>query len=480
MSKTASRRRLFLRRVDLRLTVWFSAIFLFFALLLFGFTYLRLSQTLRAEDRRQLQGRAISYVLAFRSSVSEAAGINLLVNELSNDIIEPTFKPFFARLSTDENDSVFVAIPLLEWQAVDLSPLTSGPVPHAEGFLTVPAAELPYDLEVLGIKLSDQYVLQIGGDTRNQVNALSAFQTGFLFAFAVMLGLSLAGGLLFAGRTLRPISALNSTVRSIISTGELDRRIPTRESHDDLDDMIESVNLMLDRIQNLVAGLRDALDAVGHDLRTPLTRFRGIAERALSGPEDTDLYAEALGDALEESEVILGMLNAMMDISEAESGAMKLHRQPVDLLDLASGVAEVYTLLAEEQEMSIAVDDTFSLVARIDPPRMRQVIGNLLDNAIKYGQNGTAIEVIGRRDGDDAVLEVQNQGDPIPDDERDRIWSRLYRAHGASDRRDGLGLGLALVRAVVEAHGGTANVHGEGRTTCFQIRIPVDQNITEV
>ncbi len=477
MSRRASPRRVFFRRVDVRLTVWFSAVFLLTALLLFGFTYLRLSQTLRAEDRRQLQSLAIRYVLPFRAAVSQAAGINLMVNEISNDILQPTFTPFFARLANSNNESLVFAMPLPEWQEIDLFPLTSGMTPHADGFLRIPAPGLPYDLEVFGIRLSDQYILQIGGDTRNQVAALAAFQTGFLFAFAVMLGLSLAGGLLVASRTLRPISALNSTVRSIITTGELDRRIPTRDSNDDLDDMIGSVNLMLDRIQNLVTGLRDALDAVGHDLRTPLTRFRGIAERALSGSEE--LYAEALGDAMEESEMILGMLNAMMDISEAESGAMKLHRQPTDLLELAAGVSEVYALLAEEREMSIEVADG-PLVAQSDPSRMRQVIGNLLDNAIKYGDHGSHIRVNGSREGGTVLLEVENEGDPIPPEERDRIWSRLYRAHGAADRRDGLGLGLALVRAVVEAHGGSANVRGDGRLTCFSIRIPADPNITEL
>jgi signal transduction histidine kinase len=475
------RRRVF-RRVDLRLTIWFTLIFLVSALLLSGFTYVRLYQTLLTEERRQLQSRAIGYVLRFSASTSEAAGINILVRELSEDLSEPTYPPFFARIAAADNHQIFLAIPLLDWQEIDLSALTAGPVAHADGFLSIPAAGFGYGLEVLGIRLTENYVLQIGGDTRNRVTALTAFQTGFFFTVVIMLGLSVAAGLFFVSRSLRPISALNTTVRSIISTGQLDRRIPTRQSNDDLDEMIGSVNLMLDRIQHLVEGLRDALDAVAHDLRTPLTRFRGIAERALSGSPDPDAYAEALGSALEESEHILGMLNSMMDISEAESGAMTLHRQPVDLLALAGDVAEVYGLLAEEADMQIEVVAGEQLVVHADPARMRQVVGNLLDNAIKYGRDGSMIRVSGSADPGVGVahLSVTNSGETIPAGELNRIWNRLYRAHGAADRRDGLGLGLALVRAIVEAHGGTATVTSADGETVFSIHLPASENITEL
>lgn len=480
-----TRARRFFRRVDVRLTLWFTTIMLFSALLLFGFTFLNLFQTLRAQDRRQLQGRAAAYVLPYRAAVSEAAGITLLVNQLSNDILEPTDKPFFARIANNANQQIFLAIPLIEWQSIDVSPLVSGPDLHDEGFLSIAAPELGYELEILAIRISNEYILQIGSDTRNRVQTLRAFQTGFLFTFALMLGISLAGGLFFASRSLRPISALNTTVRSIITTGELSRRIPARQSNDDLDEMIHSVNLMLDRIGSLVDGLRDALDAVAHDLRTPLTRFRSTAERALSGPPDPHHYREALSDALEESEHILGMLNAMMDISEAESGAMTLHRQPVDIRALSRDVAEVYSVVADEARMTIVVEDGAPLEAAADPARMRQVIGNLLDNAVKYGTDGSLVRVTGavRRDEGRVELSVCNTGLPIPGPELDRIWNRLYRGPGATDRRDGLGLGLALVRAVVSAHGGSATVASNEDETRFTISIPAapaPANITEV
>ncbi len=471
-----------LRRIDVRLTLWFSAVFLVSALVLYGFTFANLFQTLREEDRQDLQARALSYLVRYRTAMNERSGITFLVNELSNDVLTPAGRPFLARIATSENVRVFLAIPLREWQEFDLSILDESRTPHAEGFLTIADDRLNYELEVLGVRLSENYVLQIGGDTRNRGNLLRLFQRSFLLTFSVMLGVSLAGGLFFAARSLRPIGALNQTVRSIIETGELDRRIPARHSSDDLDEMIGSVNAMLDRIQSLVTGLRDSLDSVAHDLRTPLTRLRSTAESALREEADHEASREALSDALEESDRILGMLNAMMDISEAESGVMRLKRRPVDLARLASEVAEVYSLLADESQMRIRVETDDELLVYADPARMRQVIGNLYDNAVKYGRPGSDVVVTGRVFGghdDEVELCVTNQGRPIPAADIHRIWNRLYRGEGAGDRRDGLGLGLALVRAIVQAHLGRVEVSSSPADgTRFAIVLP--RNITKV
>jgi signal transduction histidine kinase len=464
-------------RVDIRLTIWFTLIFLIASLLLFGLTFVNLYQTLREQERRELQNRALGYVLQYRRHSSEEAGFNYLFNEVSTDIQTPSGRPFFAQVVTQDNRLAWRVAPQIEWESVDFDSLLAGDEPHDEGFVVIEADQFDYDVEVLGVVLSDRFVLQLGAATDGRTRVLSVFQRSFLLTFLAMLGFSAVGGLFFASRSLRPIGSLNAAIKSIVETGQLHRRIPETNARDDLDDMTHSFNDMLDRIERLVNSLRDALDAVAHDLRTPLTRLRNTAERAILHETEPARYRDALSDAMEESEHILGMLNSMMDISEAESGAMNLHRTDLDLASLAREVADVYAIVAEDADMEIRVTASGAVPVAADSARIRQVIGNLYDNAVKYGRNGTVVAVECRceQKGSDqrAEIRVTNEGGGIDPEDIEHVWTRLYRGRADGSRRDGLGLGLALVKAIVEAHQGSVSVESSpGEQTTFVVSLP--------
>jgi signal transduction histidine kinase len=255
-------------------------------------------------------------------------------------------------------------------------------------------------------------------------------------------------------------------------TGRTDARVPVTESGDALGELSVLMNAMLDRIDAVLAGMRGALDNVGHDLRTPMTRLRGIAEAALAS-NDPAILREALADCLEESDRVVAMLNTLMDISEAETGAMTLRREPVDLSDLVRQAVELYEDVAEERGVTIARQIEGDVSIPLDRNRMRQVLANLLDNAIKYTPEGGRIDISSTRDGDEALLMVSDTGVGIPADELPRIWERLYRGDKSRSAR-GLGLGLSLVKAIVEAHGGRVAVESTtGAGSRFILRLPV-------
>lgn len=451
--------------LGLRIALWYAIIFVVSSLLLTALTYVLLSASLRRYDREIIGDALVRYANAY-----QRGGRRALEAEILRTQAAAAPGPLLVRTIGAGQDLIFLSVPE-DWQRFDLSRLEATPATGEQTWSTLRTGEDGDVLEVASVRLRDGTLFQVGMSTERRTQLLRRFRGVLLFNVLSIIVAGLAGGAVLTSSALQPVRRLADTVRSIMRTGRTDARVPAGDTGDALDELGTLVNAMLDRIDAVIAGMRGALDNVAHDLRTPMTRLRGIAETALASRDPATLR-EALADCLEESDRVVAMLNTLMDISEAETGTMQLRPEATNIADLIGQTVDLYEDLAEERGIAIESRHTGHVVVPVDRNRMRQVLANLLDNAIKYTPRGGRIEIATAPEGDDAVLAVTDTGVGIPADELPHIWTRLYRGDKSRSTR-GLGLGLSLVKAIVEAHGGTVEVASSpGAGARFSLRLP--------
>lgn len=276
-------------------------------------------------------------------------------------------------------------------------------------------------------------------------------------------------------RTLSPIRDLIGTVESIRSSRDLAARVQVRAPESELGQLSVLVNTMLSTIGHLVTGMRDSFDHVAHDLRTPLARLRLNLEQLLvdSKAPPTPVQARALGESIEECNRIEAILNALLEIAEAEYGLKRPDYRRLDATRLLREVAELYEFVAEDAGIRLQLEAPDGIELDADEGRLRQALANLLDNAIKYTPAGGTVFLEAVNTGEQILLRVSDTGIGISDADRPHIYERLFRGDRSRSSK-GLGLGLSLVRAVVEAHQGSiTETSTPGQGSCFEIRLPL-------
>ena len=429
----------------LRIGVWYATLFVVGSMAIVSLTYALTAASLAQRDRQIINSKLGEYAAAY-----DRGGIGGLA-----DTVQAEQRAAPERLFVRVVDRGAEAIVLSQPQGWDVARLDTG-----------------------SLRMADGTLVQVGKSADAREDLLSRFRAALGIVTLSVALIALAGGALATQSALQPIRRLIAAVERITATGRTDERVPLARRRDAIDELTSLFNAMLDKIEGLVRGMRGALDNVSHDLRTPMTRLRASAELALAAPPDADRDREALADCVEEADRVLVVLTTLMDITEAESGAMPLRREPVALADIVSRAMDLYRDAADAKGITLSTRIVTDVTVSVDRTRLEQVAANLLDNAIKYTPPGGRVEVTAGRDGDRAVLQVSDTGMGIPADEQLRIWDRLFRGDRSRAER-GLGLGLSLVKAIVEAHGGTVSVDSQvGRGSTFTVHLnPLPSNL---
>lgn len=318
------------------------------------------------------------------------------------------------------------------------------------------------------------YLVTVAHQEETLQQALRALWQIILFMLPVSVAASLAIGYLIAGRVLAPITAITAKAREI-SAENLAERLPEGASDDELGHLAQVFNGAFGRIEESFNQLKRFTADASHELRTPLAAIRSIGETALQQHSQSCECRETLGSILEESDRLRQMIDSLLILSRGDAGEIPLKREPTDLAQLMGEVIDLLSILAEEKQQSIIIENTGTVIVLIDRATIRQALINLLENAIAYSPASSSITIAIKRAADGSSrIEISDHGPGIPAEHLPFIFDRFYRVDkGRSRERGGAGLGLSIAQRAAAMNGGRIDVVSTETTgSVFTLVVP--------
>ena len=325
---------------------------------------------------------------------------------------------------------------------------------------------------ILAVPVPDGGVLVVGVSLDDQRTTLGRLAASLAIGGPLALILAVGVTWLLVGWTLRPVDSMRAEAAAI-SAGDPGRRLPVPGTGDELARLAETLNSMLDRLEEAIERERRFVDDASHELRTPLSNLKAELDLALRRSRTSDELERALRSASEEADRLARLADDLLVLARSDRGRLPIRREPVDVAEMVGGTVDSFAARASERGVGIDVHVPGELRADLDELRMRQALGNLLDNGLRYVPAGGRVSVAAERDDGSLRLEVRDDGPGFPAEFLPVAFEAFARPDASRSRPEGgTGLGLAIVAAVAQAHGGTAeaaNLPGGGAVVVLSI-----------
>jgi heavy metal sensor kinase len=470
------RRPKFLRRTDVKLTLFYVFTFFLSALVICGFLYLRLKHQLIKEVDRLLLDEVdeLSHVL-----IQDPGGDALLKN-FEVAVATRTYYPIYFRVLDRDGASLYVSkgFKQIGYAVSDKIMANTRNGKKTIESVRSPARRTPY--RVISAPLyrdgSLAYVIHLGTHLRFVRKSLSHFKSNILIAFPIILVLGSLGGWILARKSVSPIGYIASKTKTITSK-TLSERLAPRGTGDEMDDLIGIINGMIARLEGSFKRMAEFTADASHELKTPLCALRGEAELLLSKQRTTEDYQEGLAHFIERFDHLNRMVNDLILLSKSDSSQVELNLIPLRLDLLVQDVASLFQVLAEQKNIVLKIDSRQETTVMGDKIRLQQLFTNLIDNAVKFTPDGGSIRICAERDRGFAKVEVVDTGMGIPKEEQENIFKRFYRVDKSRSKEiGGVGLGLSIAEWIVHAHHGKIEVKSElNQGSTFTVYLPLQQ-----
>lgn len=433
-----------------RMTLWFVASFVAFLIFAFLVSYFAMGRLLNGELEEDLEEDIEEFQLLYNTG-----GFEAVITEIDREAQSDEADEEFLQLLDARGNKIYSS-DITAWQGLtvtkdQLIQVNENPEPV---MMNIKLETQEYKTKTILAQLDENMLLFLGESTEQNHDVLELLQIIFLAMLLITIPITVIVIRLLSKKSVVGIEEVSKAAFAI-QQGEFDRRAQVSAKDIEIQQLAETFNSMADRIKNLITEMREMIDNIAHDLRSPIARIRAISESTLSSKQQltTEDYQNSISDTLEECDRLINLINTTLDVAEAEADISSSEKQSIDVSQLVAEACELFEPLAEQKSIQFTNRITPDCKVFGNQHNLQRMIINLIDNALKYTQSDGKVSVELSSLDDKIVCTIQDNGMGIPQTDQEKIFQRFYRTD-LSRGEQGCGLGLSFARAVARAHDG--------------------------